>query len=350
MHKKLFIVFILWLFSLETTAQSLAGVWKGRIETGSSEAPYELVISGEGDKISGYSLIVFTFNGVENIGVKSVKLKNKKGNVSLEDGDLIYDNYSTPPRKVKFFANMFLKTSENMMVLSGTFQTRSLDMRVTDSYNGTIWLQKQADTSVSKLVAKLKDLNLAENLSFLSPENKKTEPLAKQRTVSQKEDLPVTPGDSEKMGAKETTTAVALANKKTASANPEPVAEIIKPAAAVTTRKTEVIQSIFFTNDSLVLSLYDNGEIDGDTVSVVLNSNVVIAKKGLTSNPVKTVVHLSRNMGDSVQLIMYAENLGRIPPNTGVLILEDGNTRHEIRFAGDLQKNSAVVLRRRKTD
>jgi hypothetical protein len=120
------------------------------------------------------------------------------------------------------------------------------------------------------------------------------------------------------------------------------------PAAALTERKTEVIRSIPFSSDSLVLSLYDNGEVDGDTVSVVLNGKVIVARQGLTTKAIRITVHTTPEMGDSMQLIMYAENLGAIPPNTGLLIVQDGDQRNEIRFAGDMQKSSAVILRRKR--
>ena len=119
-------------------------------------------------------------------------------------------------------------------------------------------------------------------------------------------------------------------------------------AAELTKRKTEMIQSVFFKSDSLVLSLYDNGEVDGDTVSVLLNGKVIIASQGLSTNAITKTIYMTPDMGDSLELVMYAENLGSIPPNTGLLILQDGNDRYEIRFAGDFQKNSAVLLRRRK--
>jgi hypothetical protein len=97
-----------------------------------------------------------------------------------------------------------------------------------------------------------------------------------------------------------------------------------------------------------VLSLYDNGTIDGDTVSVVLNGNVIIAKKRLTTNAIRTTIQITPDMGDSLQLVMYAENLGSIPPNTGLLIIQDGEVRNEIRFAGDMQKSSAIILKRKR--
>ena len=45
---------------------------------------------------------------------------------------------------------------------------------------------------------------------------------------------------------------------------------------------------------------------------------------------------------------MYAENLGRIAPNTGLLIVEDGEEKYQIRFEGDFQKNAAIVFRRKR--
>jgi hypothetical protein len=45
---------------------------------------------------------------------------------------------------------------------------------------------------------------------------------------------------------------------------------------------------------------------------------------------------------------MYAETLGTLPPNTGLLIVYDGSDRYEIRFSGDMQKSAAIVFRRKK--
>jgi len=145
-------------------------------------------------------------------------------------------------------------------------------------------------------------------------------------------------------------------NKKTitSAASPIPiskVAPIVVPrlvAADLASRKTEVIRSIVFQSDSIVLSLYDNGQVDGDTVSVVVNDRIIIARQGLTTAANTTTFYTGAETGDSLRLIMYAENLGKIPPNTGLLIIQDGNERHQIRFEGDLKRNSAVILRRKR--
>jgi len=113
------------------------------------------------------------------------------------------------------------------------------------------------------------------------------------------------------------------------------------------TRKIENIQALYFKSDSLQLTLYDNGEVDGDTVSVIMNGVVIMPKVGLSTNAVKKTID-TKEAGDSIQLVMYAETLGSLPPNTGLLIVYDGKDRYEIRFSGDMQKSSAIVFKRRK--
>lgn len=123
----------------------------------------------------------------------------------------------------------------------------------------------------------------------------------------------------------------------------------VDPTAAIDAgkRKVENIQALYFKSDSLQLTLYDNGEVDGDTVSVIMNGTVIMPRVGLTTNAVKKTIY-TKDAGDSIQLVMYAETLGTIPPNTGLLIVYDGNDRYEIRFSGDMQKSSGIVFRRRK--
>ena len=119
------------------------------------------------------------------------------------------------------------------------------------------------------------------------------------------------------------------------------------PAAEVKLRTTLLQQTVFFKSDSLQLSLYDNGEVDGDTVSVLMNGAVIMSKERLSTNAVRKTIYIPQYI-DTVQLVMYAENLGSIPPNTGLLVVRDGKDIYEIRFSGDLQKNAAIIFRRKK--
>lgn len=122
---------------------------------------------------------------------------------------------------------------------------------------------------------------------------------------------------------------------------------VIQGAAEIEKRVTKSDQSFYFQSDSLVLTLYDNGDVDGDTVTVLMNGNIIFSKAGLTTKANTKTVYITPDM-DSVNLVMYAESLGEIPPNTGLLIVNDGNKRYDVRFSADLKTNAAIILRRRK--
>lgn len=122
---------------------------------------------------------------------------------------------------------------------------------------------------------------------------------------------------------------------------------VSKPAASVNARQTIVQQTVSFTSDSLLLTLYDNGEVDGDTVSVLLNGQLILEKQGLSTAAIKKTIYIPANT-DRMELVMYAESLGSIPPNTGLLVIRDGKQLYEVRFSGDLQKNASIVFNRKK--
>lgn len=509
---------LLLLLPLQLFAQDLTGVWKGALQTKDDSLMYELVISESNQKLTGYALTVFNSDGIEKIGVKKVLIKSKNGKTSIEDGDIIYNNYPAP-NMIKLFADLSLQVEDTIMFLTGTFITRSLKSAPNV---GTIRLKKQNKIDDSKLLALLDKSNLINSLSFIPPnanddvevipavitatsmkveepdkkggalitkdvddgvqtsendlviipyssQEKKTEviinkenkqvktttpstvkkssskipfgdvanntassqkdtesssvvknkpisnstiPLVKDQpsvntpkkddvvinsTASQKQKLPVvveqkqqeskrnpepvkvkdesvvviqkkeaviniqknevkTSETATKQAERKTELPANLATGKKVETVTSSDKNTTKPLPAIVTntvselskRRTEVIESVFFKSDSLVLTLYDNGVVDGDTVSVVLNGNVLMARQGLTANAITTTVYITPDMGDSLQLVMFAENLGSIPPNTGLLVIQDGNDRHNIRFAGDLQKSSAIILRRKR--
>lgn len=102
-----------------------------------------------------------------------------------------------------------------------------------------------------------------------------------------------------------------------------------------------------FRSDSLSLALYDNGEIDGDTVSVLLNDEIILARQGLKASAIKKTIQIPADK-DEVRLVLYAENLGRYPPNTGLLVVHDGDDVYQLRFTADLQQNAVIVFKRKQ--
>lgn len=94
--------------------------------------------------------------------------------------------------------------------------------------------------------------------------------------------------------------------------------------------------------DSIDLNFYDNGDIDGDTISVYYNKKLIIDKQLLNASPL--TVRVAVNQGSENEIIMFAENVGTIPPNTAILIFNTRNGRIEIPVDADLKSNGAVYL------
>ncbi|MGZ5218550.1 MAG: hypothetical protein ACXWC7_00675 [Chitinophagaceae bacterium] len=128
---------------------------------------------------------------------------------------------------------------------------------------------------------------------------------------------------------------------------PQPEFKMLSAAAFVEKRNTVPPQILEFKSDSLELKLYDNGEIDGDTVSILLNGEIVLAKQGLKASAIKKTIYIPPGT-DELTLVLYAENLGKYPPNTGLLVVHDGEDVYQVRFSADLQQNASVVFRRKK--
>lgn len=122
----------------------------------------------------------------------------------------------------------------------------------------------------------------------------------------------------------------------------------LKPAASLVDGRVSIpSETIYFKNDSLSIALYDNGEVDGDTVSVIINDEMFIEKQGLRSSAFRKTFYVPQNEGDSLLVVLFADNLGKYPPNTGLLQIKDGEEIFYVRFKADLDRNAAIVLRRK---
>jgi hypothetical protein len=331
-------IFVLFLLPLQLFSQDLSGIWVGTIATSQIQMPFELAINQD---MTGYSMITFMFKGAEKIAVKKITLIRKDSIFTISDDKLIYNNFVTRSRSIKTFCELSIKMVDTIMVLSGSFHTRTRDLRAGDEdlSTGTITIQKQNNQAQTRLIGKLDSLKLSNTLAFSNPKAIiKENPVV---AVSEKEVPAVAENPAKDLTAVKVQQLVSFEKGKNEQ-------KIIGAAAEIALRKTEVIRTIDFKSDSLTLALYDNGIVDGDTVSVVLNDEVIIPKQGLTEQAYRKVIKIPPGLGDSLQLVIYAENLGSIPPNSGLLIIEDGSDRYEIGFEGDMKRSSAVKLRRKR--
>ncbi|MGZ5135157.1 MAG: hypothetical protein ACXWCG_08405 [Flavitalea sp.] len=112
-------------------------------------------------------------------------------------------------------------------------------------------------------------------------------------------------------------------------------------------RKNIYNKDLEIESDSIRISFYDNGDIDGDSISVFLNKKPVLANQELSSRSLNIYLALD-TLFEINEISMFADNLGRIPPNTALMIISDGTNRHEIYLSSSLTQNGAVRLKRKK--
>lgn len=111
-------------------------------------------------------------------------------------------------------------------------------------------------------------------------------------------------------------------------------------------RENELLQTINVSNNEVIVRLYDNGEIDDDTISVYLDNELVLSNKRLSASPLTLTLKLDNGSPEHV-LVMVAENMGRIPPNTSLMIVQDGEKKYQVRITSTNQKNAMVRFRYR---
>jgi hypothetical protein len=447
MKKQLLYNFLLLLFLLPAKlfAQDITGVWTGLLYVDSTKQylPYDIVISEEKGKYSGFTRIVFAHDGKTETGIRDVSIKKIGEKVIIEDDEFIESNFSIyVPKRIKKTMELTLSENDTAMQLNGKWSTPRT--RVFLPASGTGSFTKKIDYKTTEIYKRLDTLKRTAKLSFTQPKldepaiavvpkeikalpappvtpaadpdliippidndvaiqplpiNKnKNASIAKITAVSRQKKLQmdaisktvikytpkvvappapkpeptvaVTQGKPEKKPVliKEEKPAVVakkaapIEEKKPPVVIVQPVAKPAPPAAAVIVapsitkgaaeldkRSIKSEQAVYFESDSLVLTLYDNGEVDGDTVTVVMNGNIIFSKQGLSTKANTKTIYIPKET-DSVKLVMYAENLGEIPPNTGLMVVMDGEKRYDVRFSADLQSNSAIVLRRKKKE
>ncbi len=108
-------------------------------------------------------------------------------------------------------------------------------------------------------------------------------------------------------------------------------------------RKTIVENQIFVDTGTIHLRFYDNGQIDGDTISVYTNNQLLLGNQMLKTEALRTEIRITPQNPDQV-IVMVGENLGTIPPNTALMIIEVNQQQHRIFLSSNEKKNAAVRI------
>lgn len=107
-------------------------------------------------------------------------------------------------------------------------------------------------------------------------------------------------------------------------------------------RKKVFATEIPVSGDSIELRFYDNAQVDGDSISLFLNDKLIFEHIRLTEKAYTVKLPVSA-LNHSNELIMVAENLGSIPPNTSYMVAIVEEKRYEARL--ESTEGSSAMIR-----
>ncbi len=325
--KNLFFSILLIFFAVTAKAQVVSGLYSGTLynDTTKMLQDYQLALSEYKGKITGYSYTTFIVNDTFYYGIRKIKAFIKDEQLIVEDDKMMVNNFPESPSKgVKRISILPINPQEDTLSsLSGKWQTNKTKQYY--AVSGPLKLKRDNDSSQSALISHLKELNIiGANSQPLTPETSNKTAEVKIKTKEKKQAIKTEPQE-EKINA----------------------VVVIPTLLSYGQRKDRVLKTIETTSDSLILSFYDNGVVDGDMISVYVNGQNVISNARLTEVALKKTVNL-KGMSDLIEIKLVAENLGSLPPNTGLLIVQDGLDKHTVNFSADLQTNATIVFRKSK--
>lgn len=179
------------------------------------------------------------------------------------------------------------------------------------------------------------------------PVSKTTSPTKKTPTPTVKKPTPKTTTEKDIARTNPSKTIIAPARTDTVKQIERRINPNLPTPRVLANRQNELIKTITVNTTEVQVDLYDNGTIDNDTVSVYLDKKLVISKQRLTDRPISFKLKLDEG-NDYHELVMVAENLGEIPPNTSLMVVKAGDKRFEVRITSNEQKNAVVIFKYEK--
>ncbi|MFN8243417.1 MAG: hypothetical protein U0X40_05125 [Ferruginibacter sp.] len=364
-----FVLFLLFLLSGGAlSAQDFTGQWKGEFTDkstsfatwGGNRCDYVLELDCKGSSITGYSYTYFNDGGKKYYTICRLKGTVNKANKSVEVTEVERTKTNVPNNirncfqihRLSYFQEGDKQTLEGTWVpaprqegdcgYGSTVLSRRVLTADKSLYNKTATIPVKP--APKKEVAKNnpKPATAKTTLPQISNSSKANKAALAKNTPK----TPAQPARKETQDPQKDVTKVQPPVKQADDQNADNAPQNRPDAASnkesgFEKRNSNLLKTIEIENDKFNVALYDNGEIDGDSISLFFNGKLLLSHKRLSDKPISLQLSVDEKK-DVNELIMYAENLGSIPPNTALMIVTDGDKRYEARISSDLEKSGVI--------
>ncbi len=115
---------------------------------------------------------------------------------------------------------------------------------------------------------------------------------------------------------------------------------LIQQSIHLQPRSTQLLKTITVDTSKIKIELYDDAVVDNDTITVFINNKLLLYRQRLDVKPL--TIYFSAFPGTEYELVMYADNLGLIPPNTALMVVTAGSKKFEVYLSSSEEKSAAV--------
>lgn len=338
------------LLSFISNAQDLTGIWRGYFVQntfGIYEDRYKFEIQIEQTKNNAIKGVTYSYKTTVFYGKADLQgmYTKKSKNLIINETKLFEVKISDESTPCLMTCYLDFDKMGELETLSGTYTSRNLKS-LKDCGNGKVYLEKVPTSDFYK----------EDFLVQLENKKKKVAPPVMRKSVKPKEPVIAkqTPPATEKKikpGAEGNLVTKEEKKQETVVIIPKveekPVKPIEKPLPpkpeVVKKRYNDLVKTIYTSAKEIKIQLYDNGEIDGDTITVYHNNELIVSKQRLTDKPITFTIAANEGSWQH-EFVMVAENMGSIPPNTALMVITAGDKRYELFITSTDKKNAVVVL------
>lgn len=346
------------LFVFQTQAQMITGVWKGKVGNGLRPSKLELKLIQRGDSLFGTSYYYESPTNYRRYAVKGY-FNQQTNEVIWWDDELLEAKTSRANILLPGELPLLMEADFNcpgggVMMLDGKAVTKDEQKNKGDLHLDKIEnpsFRDEWDFVIENYTVGANDPEFIDSIASMHKVLKQPEPVvaAKPEVIQPpKREEPVVVKNNppvQQPVQKDTVQQITKADAPPLPKKETPAVSISKVPAIkekFIERKKVLTTELPLEGDTIEIHFYDNAEIDGDSISLFMNNQLVFEHVKLSDKPyiVKFAVTA---LSETNELVMVAENLGSIPPNTSFMIAYVKGVRYTANL--ESTENSSAMIR-----
>ncbi len=316
------LIFLILLFNeLIVCAQDLTGTWEGDLN---NTEFLQVNIVHVGDKLCGYTWDYLYNNKLDYCKALFTGRYDRNRDEWILTGTSFIANSST---HVLMRIKLSYNSRDGRDYLIGTESSTSPGFSVFSLFMKQNVFLKKVSKKPARMFPNMKDCMKEKQSVDIPPVEKKPSPVQKVKK------------QADQIIEKQTDT-VQIAEKNTDTI-PIKEKDFSPIENQMNKRKNTETSHLVVHEKNIILEVYDNGIIDSDTVSVFYNGNLILSHQRLSEKPI--VIPISLDGKTRIhEIVLFAENLGSIPPNTALVVVKAGDKRYELFASANLSENAVI--------